>query len=147
MSRACRLPAKGSEVRSRLPTRRKGSVFDSSLAIINIVLLLIFFFITTGSLMSSRTIEVSLPETTRLPLDLLPEPLLIVQKDGSMMLDGDQIAKGGLAAALIDSPTVHVLTDRNMTAATLLSLLDDEELIAVEVQLVTLHLKEGDAEE
>jgi len=134
-------------MQSRLPQRRKGAQFDSSLAIINIVLLLIFFFITTGSLMSSRTVEVSLPETTRLPLDLLPEPLLIIQADGAMLLDGEVVEKGALAAALIDSPTVHVLTDREMTAGTLLTILDEEALIAVEVQLVTLHLKAGDDEE
>jgi len=134
-------------MQSRLPQRRKGAQFDSSLAIINIVLLLIFFFITTGSLMSSRTVEVSLPETTRLPLDLLPEPLLIIQADGAMLLDGEVVEKGALAAALIDSPTVHVLTDREMTAGTLLTILDEEALIAVEVQLVTLHLKAGDNEE
>ncbi|WP_372991436.1 ExbD/TolR family protein [Sulfitobacter sp.] len=134
-------------MQSRLPQRRKGAQFDSSLAIINIVLLLIFFFITTGSLMSSRTVEVSLPETTRLPLDLLPEPLLIIQADGAMLLDGQVVEKGALAAALIDSPTVHVLTDREMTAGTLLTILDEEALIAVEVQLVTLHLKAGSDEE
>lgn len=131
-------------MRARLPPRRKATVFDSSLAIINIVLLLIFFFIATGSLLSSRTVEVALPETTRLALDLLPEPLLIVQTDGTMLLDGTSIEKGTLAAALIDSPTVHVLTDREMTAVSLLRLLDDEALIAVEVRLVTLHLKKGD---
>jgi len=134
-------------MQSRLPQRRKGAQFDSSLAIINIVLLLIFFFITTGSLMSSRTVEVSLPETTRLPLDLLPEPLLIIQADGAMLLDGQVVERGALAAALIDSPTVHVLTDREMTAGTLLTILDEEALIAVEVQLVTLHLKAGSDEE
>ncbi|MEO0402597.1 MAG: biopolymer transporter ExbD [Pseudomonadota bacterium] len=136
--------------RARLPERRKGAVFDSSLAIINIVLLLIFFFITTGSLMSSRTVEVALPETTRLPLDLLPEPLLIVTDGGNMLLDGVEIEAGTLADALIDSPTVHVLTDRELGAAELLGLLDDEALIAVEVKLVTLHLKDdgdgGDVE-
>ena len=134
-------------MQSRLPQRRKGAQFDSSLAIINIVLLLIFFFITTGSLMSSRTVEVSLPETTRLPLDLLPDPLLIIQADGAMLLDGEIIEKGALADALIDSPTVHVLTDREMTAANLLTILDEEALIAVEVRLVTLHLNAGGDEE
>ncbi|WP_299154027.1 biopolymer transporter ExbD [uncultured Tateyamaria sp.] len=133
--------------RTRLPQRRKGAVFDSSLAIINIVLLLIFFFITTGSLMSSRTVEVALPETTRLPLDLLPDPLLIVTGDMAMLLNGEPIEKGALSDALIDSPTVYVLADRDLGASALLGLLDAEELIAVEVQLVTLHLNTEDAPE
>jgi biopolymer transport protein ExbD len=133
--------------KTRLPVPKPRKAFDSSLAIINIVLLLIFFFLSTGTLMSSRTVEVNLPDTTRLPLDLLPEPLLVITTDGEMSLEGVPVAPGTLAGLLIDSPTVYVLTDRDLSASTLLSLLDDEALIAVDVQLVTLHLSAGDEEE
>jgi len=132
---------------SRLPARRKSAVFDSSLAIINIVLLLIFFFLSTGSLLNSRSVEVALPETTRLPLDLLPQPLLTVDTDGAMTLDGEPLPSGTLADALGDAPRLHVLTDRDLPAGQLLTLLDAEALIAVEVRLVTLHLSpQEDAE-
>ncbi|MEM8578700.1 MAG: biopolymer transporter ExbD [Pseudomonadota bacterium] len=131
---------------SRLPARRKGAVFDSSLAIINIVLLLIFFFLSTGSLLNDRTVEVALPETTRLPLDLLPKPLLTVDVDGAMTLDGEPLEAGALADAMGDAPRLHVLTDRDLPAGQLLELLDAEALIAVEVRLVTLHLGGEDEE-
>lgn len=132
--------------RARLPSPQPRKAFDSSLAIINIVLLLIFFFLTTGSLMSSRTVEVALPETTKLPLDLLPKPLLTVDTEGAMTLDGLPIEAGTLAGLLIDSPSLHVLADRELSAAGLLEMLDDEALIAVEVLLVTLHRNEGEEE-
>lgn len=130
---------------SRLPAARVRHPIDSSLAIVNIVLLLIFFFLTTGSLLNSRSIEISLPETTRLPLDLLPQPLLTLTADGDMTLDGEPIVAGTLAAALIDSPRLHVLTDQGLSATFLLETLAAENLVAVEVRLVTLHREGGDA--
>lgn len=89
--------------------------------------------------MSSRTVEVSLPETTVLPLDLLPKPLLVVSSDGEMSLDGEPLEAGTLAEALIDSPSLHVLADKELNAGTLLEMLAAESLIAVEVRLVTVH--------
>ena len=132
-------------VQMRLPERRKAKEVDSALAIVNIVLLLLFFFLATGSIMSSRTVEVSLPETTELPLDLLPTPLLVVSTDGVMTLDGEPLEVGTLAEALIDSPSLHVLADRESNAAILLDMLAAEELIAVEVRLVTVHFNKSDA--
>ncbi|MEL7126564.1 MAG: biopolymer transporter ExbD [Pseudomonadota bacterium] len=127
--------------RNRLAPARKGNKMDSGLAIVNIVLLLIFFFLTTGSLSNSTTVTVSLPETTELPLDLLPKPLLTVSVDGDLTLDGVPIERGGLAAALVDDPMLHVLADREANAGALLDLIAAEELIAVQVRLVTVHRK------
>lgn len=131
--------------RSRLPPPRERTPMDSSLAIVNIVLLLIFFFITTGSLSNSAAITFTLPDTTELPLDMLPEPLLTVTADGEMALNGRPIAAGNLAQALIDDPIVHVLADRDGNAGALFDLLDAEGLIAVELRLVTVHRKDAGA--
>jgi len=117
---------------------------DSSLAIVNIVLLLIFFFLTTGSLSNSTTITVSLPDTTELPLDLLPQPLLTVSPEGDMMLNGAPVERGALAAALIDDPMLHILADRDANAGDLFDLIDGEELIAVQIRLVTVHRKDAE---
>lgn len=127
----------------RLPDRPKSHGPDSSLAIVNIVLLLIFFFLATGTLLTSRSVEVALPETTRLPLDLLPQPLLTVSIDGDMTLDGEPMPQGRLAEALIDDPVLHVLADRELSATELLRLIEAENLIAVETRLVTIHTNRG----
>ena len=132
--------------RSRLDPPRKGNKMDSGLAIVNIVLLLIFFFLTTGSLSNSTTVTVSLPETTELPLDLLPKPLLTVSVEGDLTLDGVPIERGSLAEALIDDPMLHVLADREANAGELLDLIAAEELIAVQVRLVTVHRKDVEDE-
>ncbi|MEL7088847.1 MAG: biopolymer transporter ExbD [Pseudomonadota bacterium] len=133
--------------RNRLAPARQGNKVDSGLAIVNIVLLLIFFFLTTGSLSNSTTVTVSLPETTELPLDLLPKPLLTVSIEGELTLDGVPIERGSLAEALVDDPMLHVLADREANAGELLDLIAAEELIAVQVRLVTVHRKDVEGEE
>ena len=132
---------------SRLPPPRPTKAIDSSLAIVNIVLLLIFFFLATGSLIASDSVEIDLPETTQLPLDLLPKPLLAVDGDAAMTLDGVPLEPGSLAEALIDFPTLHVLADRELGAGDLLDLLAAEELVAVSIKLVTLHGNVAEGEE
>ena len=132
---------------SRLAPARQGNKVDSGLAIVNIVLLLIFFFLTTGSLSNSTTVTVSLPETTELPRDLLPKPLLTVSVEGALTLDGVPIERGSLAEALVDDPMLHVLADREANAGELLDLIAAEELIAVQVRLVTVHRKDVEGEE
>jgi biopolymer transport protein ExbD len=132
--------------RTRLPRPREKTALDSSLAIVNIVLLLIFFFLATGSLLNSRTVEVALPETRALPLDLLPEPLLVIDAEGGMLLNGAPIPRGSLAENLLDDPVLHILADRNGNAQALLALLAAENLVAVELRLVTLRLATGTAE-
>lgn len=131
--------------RTQLTHSRERAKIDSSLAIVNIVLLLIFFFLTTGSLSNSATVTVQLPDTTKLPLDLLPTPLLTVTPDGEMELNGVPVEPGGLAEALVDDPLLHVLADREGNAGELFDLIASEELIAVQVRLVTIHRK-GDEE-
>lgn len=133
--------------RRRLMPPREKTAIDSSLAIVNIVLLLIFFFLTTGSLSTSTTVTVTLPDTTELPLDLLPNPLLTVSAEGDMMLDGVPIEPGTLSDALIDDPLLHVLAERDFNAGALFDLIAAEELIAVQVRLVTVHRKDSEAEQ
>lgn len=117
---------------------------DSSLTIVNIVLLLIFFFLATGSMLASRGVEVALPDTTELPLDMLPTPLLTIADDGSLNLNGEPIETGTLADATLDDPILHILVDRDQSALHMLSVLAAEELVAQEIRLVTVHRKEGD---
>lgn len=127
--------------RARLPEPARKPAHDSSLAIVNIVLLLIFFFLSTGSLTGGQKFPIALPETMELPLDLLPKPLLIVTRTGEMTLDGQPVAQGELNARLQQFPTLHILADRDQNAGRLMDLIAAENLIAVELKLVTLHRK------
>ena len=123
-----------------------GSRMDSSLAIVNVVLLLIFFFVATGSLLASRGVEVALPDSTELPLDIPPEPLLIASPEGHWILNGEKVELGDLAQASLAFPTLHLLADRESNAAEVLANLAAENLIAVEIRLVTVRLRPREEE-
>ena len=130
---------------TQLPrSERPAAKLDASLAIVNVVLLLIFFFIASGSMLSSRGTQISLPETVELPLDMLPEPLLIISEDGTMVLGDVLVPQGGLAEATLDHPILHILAERDAPARRVMEILDAENLIAVELRLVTIHRDEDD---
>lgn len=122
-----------------LPERQTTVKLDVSLAIVNIVLLLIFFFLATGSLLNSPSFNVDLAETEDLPIDVLPQPLLIVEQDGSLRLNGNPVADELLAPALADASLLHVLVDRDSPAVDLLTLLGRPAFDGLEILLVTIH--------
>ena len=129
-----------------LPPVTRRTKLDTSLAIVNIVLLLIFFFLATGSIMNSPDYGVDLSETSELPIDMLPQPILIVAPDGSLSLNGEPIASEDLAFELIDDPVLHLMMERDAPAENLLEILGREDLFATEIRLVTLHAS-GEGEE
>ncbi len=126
----------------RLPPPPKRIGLDVSLAIVNIVLLLIFFFLATGQLLNPVESEVDLAETRDLPLDQLPSPILIVTQEGDWEIDGRVVAKDLLSVAVDDltEPRVlHILMDGQAPASDLLELSARPELRDVALRLVTLH--------
>ncbi len=131
-------------VRRILPPPSSKTGMDTSLAIVNIVLLLVFFYLATGSILNSPDFGVDLSETSELPIDRLPQPILIVASDGSLSLNGDPIASEDLAFALIDDPVLHLMMEKEASAADLLDILAREDLFATEIRLVTLHTGAGE---
>lgn len=132
---------KKSLARTRAPVN-----MDVSLAIVNIVLLLIFFFLATGRLLNPAGAAMDLSETRELPLDQLPEPILVINKDGSWALNGTEIAPENLDLALSDMPqpvVLYLLIDRTSPANTLLAVINRPELQETEVRLVTLHKQDA----
>ncbi|MFQ1701444.1 ExbD/TolR family protein [Loktanella agnita] len=125
-----------------LPRRHKPVGLDVSLAIVNIVLLLIFFFLATGQLLNPPTEGVEISETTELPLDQLPAPILIVRDDAIWELDGVPVAPDllGVAVAALDAPvTLHILIGREAPASALIDIMNRDALRDVEIKLVTLR--------
>lgn len=125
-----------------LPQPKKTIQLDVSLAIVNIVLLLIFFFLATGQLLNPPTADVDLAETSELPLDQLPSPVLVVVADGSWELDGQPVAPDLLEVALapLERPlTLHILINRDAPATSLISVMNRPELAEAELRLVTLR--------
>ena len=128
-------------LRKVLPPDANRLKVDNSFFIVNIVLLLILFFLATGQLLNSPSFGVELSETEELPVEILPSPLLIVNGDGSLSLDGEPIAAELLGPALADQSRVHLLIPKDAPASQLIELLARPELSTVEVKLVTIHYR------
>jgi len=125
-----------------LPISRRTIQLDVSLAIVNIVLLLILFFLATGQLLNPPAEQVDLAETNDLPLEALPTPILIVAEDESWTLDGQPVAPALLEVALSrvqDAETLHILIDRNAPATTLMAVTNHPALTDTQLRLVTLR--------
>jgi biopolymer transport protein ExbD len=116
---------------------------DVSLFIVNIVLLLILFFLATGSLVSTPDEGVRISETRDLPIDQLPKPVLIVEDDGSLTLDGEELSADGLPQAMVGHSVLHVLIDRTAPALDLLKLVNRPGMENLDIRLVTIHRSEG----
>jgi biopolymer transport protein ExbD len=125
-----------------LPKRKKIIAMDVSLAIVNIVLLLIFFFLSTGQLLNPPSPGVDIAQTSELPLDQLPRPILVVSADGSWQIDGNPVAPDliGLALAELPQPVIlHILINRDAPASSLIGIINRPEMDQVEMRLVTLR--------
>lgn len=112
---------------------------DTSLAIVNIVFLLIFFFMLMGqgSLIQSG---LALPGTNTLPTEQLPSPLLEVGMDGSLRLNEQSIEPQLLPAALAGlRGDIYLLIDREAPAELLLGTLSRPELESFSIQLLTVQ--------
>lgn len=116
---------------------------DISLFIINIVLLLILFFLATGQIINSSSVSTPLALTDDLPLDLLPSPLLEVTSDGSLRLDGADVADSALADALVGQSNVYIVISGDAAAQDLVDLLARPDLADLEIQLVTIANRSG----
>lgn len=126
-----------------LPPPRRKQPADASLAIVNIVLLLLFFFLATGSLLNSPSYGIAASETGELPIEVLPEPVLVIEDSGALTLNGEPVADSLLGTALEGETVLHVLVDREAPATDLLDLLDRPDLQGIEIQLVTVNVSEG----
>lgn len=131
-------------MRRLLPITHQRPTPDTSLAIVNLVLLLIFFFLMTGRLATAPGIAVELSETAELPVEALPEPILIWEDADTLSLNGDPLAPEELPAAVADQRLLHLLIDRDESAGVLLDLLARPEFAHLEIRLVTIHRRGGE---
>jgi biopolymer transport protein ExbD len=128
----------------RLPQRAPKTEMDVAFAIVNIIFLLLFFFLIIGQTPNRQTEDMRLAETSELPLDRLPSPILVVTAQGGWQLDGTPIAPEFLAVAMQDMPrplVLHVLVNRDAPAESLLQIVTRPDLAEVDLRLVTLKTK------
>ena len=126
------------------PRRRKP---DFTLTMINIVFLLLLFFLTTGSLTNRNEAQADIPVTKDLPLERLPRPLLLITAEGDLFLDGRSLARDTLVPAARTAieetgdaqAALNLLAQHDMPAGDLLDIAEMLRSDGIAVQIVTLH--------
>jgi len=129
-----------------LPVQQPRKRADFALTMVNIVFLLLLFFLTTGSLTNPNEAEAELALTSDLPLERLPRPLLLIEEDGTLQLDGSTIppqelverARAALAVAG-DGVPLSLFAARDMPAHALLGVAERLSAAGIGLQIVTLH--------
>lgn len=121
-----------------LPPRRDMPVrLDNSLAVVNIVLLLLFFFLSVGQDVRPAD-DMALSVTSALPLEDLPRPILVVRSADEWELDGSPISPE-LVPAAVAGPVLHLMIDKDARAGLLIATLENPVLAGYDLRLVTLR--------
>lgn len=129
-------------LRGRLDPEDNRPPPDFGLAQVNIVLLLVLFFLVVGTIVETSEQAVRLPETTELPLERLPRPLLLIDGSDLWQLDGEALSPLDTVARLIENPEnlarVHLLVAQDLPADALFDALRRLEDTGLGVSLVTI---------
>jgi biopolymer transport protein ExbD len=118
---------------------------DFGFGLINIVLLLLFFFIVTGSIVGRNEAGVAAPLTSKLATERLPRPLLVVDGVGALFFDEVPITLAGAVARMkSDDPALavralNVIADRDFSAERFLDIVDGLRSQGVPVRIITLN--------
>jgi biopolymer transport protein ExbD len=116
---------------------------DFSLTIINVVFLLLLFYLTTGSLIKQNELAANVPLTSDIPLERLPRPLLLITGDRSLFIDGTPVASADLPdaarQATANGKPLNILADRSMSGRIFLGVVAQLEAAGIATRIVTLH--------
>lgn len=126
-----------------IPRRNRRARPDFALSVINIVFLLLLFYLVGGSLVKPGETAADAPVTAGLRPELLPRPLVVVAADRSLLLDGVAIALDDLAAAarakVEEGGVLNVLADRAMSGRDFLDVLARIDSGGVPMRIVSVH--------
>lgn len=124
-----------------LRTERKREKLDFPFATINIILLLLFFFVVSGSIMGVNETSVAPPVIAQSVPERLPRPLLVIDRQGALFLDDTLVGVDEIAGRLRakgGKPVLNIVADREFPAERFLSVVEAVRREGVAVRIVTL---------
>jgi len=135
--------------RSLRPSRR-GTPPDPAIATINIVFLLLLFFVLAGTVVAPEETRVDPAVASDLPGGRLPRPLIALGRTGDIFLDGQPVARTDLAQAIAGlsggdpgrPPKVHIIAAHDLAADTLVATVQAVAAAGAEVLLVAINRDE-----
>lgn len=130
---------------ARKPRRRERLEF--ALPTINVIFLLMLYFLVAGTIVQKNELSLLPPETERVATERLPRPLLSISSAGTMTLDGVPLDLAALPAAAVAATTgpaalgreLNVLAPAGMGAAPFLDILSGLADAHVAVRIVTVE--------
>jgi biopolymer transport protein ExbD len=132
---------------ARKPRRRERLEF--ALPTINIIFLLMLYFLVAGTIVAKDELGVAPPETSKVATDRLPRPLLSISDAGDMTLDGAPVTLADLPAAAraatgpeAQAQQLNVLAPASMPASAFLGILSGLAAANVAVRVVTVQKDE-----
>jgi biopolymer transport protein ExbD len=117
---------------------------EFALPTINIIFLLMLYFVVAGTIVQNDELSVTPPVTSETPTDRLPRPLLVVNDSGALMLDGRPLTRDELLAAAADavsrsqSQQLNVLAPAEMAAPPFLELINAFASANIPVRVVMI---------
>ena len=137
---------------STLPPPRRRERLEFALPTINVIFLLMLYFLMAGTIVQQDEMSVAPPETAQAPTDRLPRPLLLIANSGEFFLDGRALTRDALVEAAVavtsgaeaSSDQLNILAPAEMPAAPFLELLAAFSAAGVPVRLVTVEAEEGE---
>lgn len=128
------------------PRRRERLEF--ALPTINIIFLLMLYFLVAGTIVQRDELSVLPPETTQVPTDRLPRPLLLISNSGEFVLDGVVLTRAELVPAVqtalstAQGRPLNLLAPAGMAAGPFLEVLAGFAAASVPVKVVTVEKAE-----
>lgn len=124
-----------------LRREQKREKLDFPFATINIVLLLLFFFVVSGSIMGVNETNVAPPVIAKSLPERLPRPLLVIDRQGALFLDDTLVGVDEIAGRLRakgGKPVLNIVADREFSAGRFLAVVEAVRREGVAVRIVTL---------
>jgi biopolymer transport protein ExbD len=129
------------------PRVKRRERMEFALPTINIIFLLMLYFLIAGTIVQKDELSVSPPVSTEVATDRLPRPLLVISDAGSFTLDGVPLSREELVAAaavaiadpVAETAQLNILAPREMAAVPFLEILAMFGAGGVPVRLVTVE--------
>lgn len=140
-------PVAGSYANLLAPRAKRRERMEFALPTINVIFLLMLYFLIAGTIVQKDELSVAPPLTTEDALERLPRPLLVITDPATFTLDGEPLAREGLVAAaataiaspLAQTPQLNVLAPADMAATPFLEIIEALGAGGVPVRLVTVE--------
>ncbi|AEB09959.1 ExbD/TolR family protein [Desulfobacca acetoxidans] len=114
--------------------RRKNHQHINLTPLVDVVFLLLLFFMLTAHFVTAPTIKIALPDSKTAEPEVKEEVIISVAKDGALFLDKDPIMLTGLQYSLqeklkkLKKPSVRIKSDREARLGLIVNVVDEIRL-------------------